>query len=234
MRTNAQLKNLYSTILYAIFPRNCVSCKKTLLNQEDILCLKCANSLPYTYFHQVNQNPAKDIFWGRLKLEHADSFLFFEPKGKVQLILHALKYKGRQDLGRYLGYKYGKVLETSTFFNDVDLITAIPIHKAKLKSRGYNQAEPIAFGIGKAMHKPVDNAILEKVKQTASQTKKGRFERWENVKDVFEVTKSLEPKHVLLVDDVLTTGATIEAAGAALIRAGHRVSVVTIAFASRM
>lgn len=234
MRTNAQLKNLYSTILYAIFPKTCVACKKTLLNHEDILCLKCANSLPYTYFHQVNQNPAKDIFWGRLKLEHADSFLFFEPKGKVQQILHALKYKGRQDLGRFMGYKYGKVLQKSTFFDDVDLVAPIPIHKEKLKARGYNQAVSLADGIAKAMNKPVEYSLLQKIKETESQTKKGRFERWENVKDVFEVTKALVPKHVLLVDDVLTTGATIEAAGAALMRAGHRVSVVTLAFASRM
>lgn len=174
------------------------------------------------------------VFWGRTKIHSATSFLFFNKGGNVQQLMHALKYKSRKDVGEYAGKLFGMELNSSALFNTIDMVIPVPLHEKKLHQRGFNQSKVIADGIGKAMNKPVENGILVRVVYTSSQTKKSRYERWENVRNAFTVTypEEIEGKHILLIDDVLTTGATLEACANALLEIeGVKVSVATLAYA---
>lgn len=148
--------------------------------------------------------------------------------------MHSLKYKGRQETGIFLGEQYGNELKESSYFNTVELILPVPMHPTKLRIRGYNQCEKIATGLSNSMNVPFQFDCLSKVVHTESQTKKSRYERWENVQNVFKVNQPefIAGKHILLVDDVLTTGATLEACATKLLEVpGTRVSVVTLAYA---
>lgn len=226
--------SLIEDLINLIFPRICAACGESLLKQEETICLSCEFHLPRTNFHLVLDNPVCRLFWGKVKLESAASYLYFNKGNKVQRLIHQLKYKGRKDIGICLGRQYGHYLKVSPFFNTAQVIIPVPLHAKKLKQRGYNQSEQFAVGLGESMIIPVFPEALYRKKDTGTQTKKSRFLRWQNVDDVFEVKNpgSLEMKHVLLVDDVITTGATLESCINTLsaIR-GIRVSVVTIAVA---
>jgi ComF family protein len=174
------------------------------------------------------------LFWGKVILESAASYLYFHKGNKVQQLIHQLKYKGRKDIGIKLGLQYGHDLKGSPFFQTIQLIIPVPLHPKRLKKRGYNQSEQFAIGLGKTMKIPMDPYVIYRKKETETQTNKSRFKRWQNVAEVFEVKDyvSLEMKHILLVDDVITTGATLESCILTLasIR-GIRISVATIAVA---
>jgi ComF family protein len=175
-------------------------------------------------------------FWGRARIESGAAMYYFNKGNRVQLLIHQLKYKDRKDIGVILGEKYGVYLKNSPFFNTVELILPVPLHKKKRMQRGYNQSEEFAKGLGRTMNLPVDPYALYRNKATETQTRKSRFRRWQNVAEMFSVTNPsiLQNKHVLLVDDVITTGATLEACIQSLSAIqGIRISVAAIAASVR-
>lgn len=223
-----------SDLLNLFFPNCCQACGNTLVGQEQVICSDCLVHLPRTGFHLHLENPVSRIFWGRVNLESASSFLFFTKGGKVQHLIHSLKYKGKQETGVLLGELYGVDLKNSPYFSNVEVIVPVPMHAKKIRTRGYNQCEKIATGLSQSLNVPVIFGNLIKLKHTESQTTKTRQERWDNVKDVFGVNdpQTMCDKHILLVDDVLTTGATLEACASKILQIpGTRVSVVTLAYA---
>lgn len=216
------------------FPRTCLVCDYTLYQHEEHICRKCIKNLPRSYFHLADNNPLNKIFWGRVDIEKVVSFLLYSKGSHVKNILHALKYGNCKELGYELGKMYAKELSEVSYFNELDFLIPVPLHPQKLSLRGYNQSEWIAKGMseylpGKVM---VDN--LFKNTHTSSQTNKGRYNRWENIATSFDIrdTKVLENKNVLLVDDVLTTGATLEACANCLSKIkGVTIYVATLAYA---
>lgn len=206
-----------------------------MVRGEQTLCVSCLMKLPQTNFHKMRNNMIEKSFWGRIRIERATSFFFFMKGSDFQHLLHALKYKGRSDIGVYLGKRFGNELVTQPDFKHFDRIIPVPLHADKLKKRGYNQSEMIARGLSKAMHIPVDTKVLARTTFTETQTHKSRIERWENVKSVFAANSAinLNGQHVLLVDDVLTTGATIEGCAQALLDKNPtvKISVATLAYA---
>ena len=184
-------------ILHLFFPRTCQACGHVLYAQEEVLCMKCLYHLPKTNFHLHEENPVSRVFWGRVNLHAATSFLFFSKGGKVQKLMHNLKYRGKKRVGLYLGKLFGHDLKKSELFKTVEVVIPVPMHPAKQHKRGFNQSALIAQGIADSMNVEVQTDNLIKTINTSSQTKKSRYNRWQNVKDVFQVVdkKSLEGKH---------------------------------------
>lgn len=222
-------------LLHLFFPRTCQACGHVLYAQEEVLCMKCLYKLPRTNFHYFEDNPVSRVFWGRVELHSATSFLFFNKGGMVQRLMHNLKYRGKKQVGIYLGKLYGNELKKSNLFKTVEVVMPVPMHPVKQHKRGYNQSALIAQGIAESMGAVVQIDNLIKTENTASQTKKSRYHRWQNVKDVFQIRdeKALENKHILLVDDVITTGATIESCARLLVSLKNHssVSVASLAYA---
>ena len=231
------LRPLLANFAALFFPRPCLACREPLVSGENHLCTGCRAELPYTDYHLLPpaDNPLARRFWGRLPVCHTLSYLRFVRHGRVQQLLHQLKYQGQSQVGRALGQLYGAEL-TAAGLAEFDLIVPVPLHRRKLARRGYNQAEAFATGLAAALPCPSAPHALRRTEHTASQTRKGRAERWQNVATVFEVAEptAVVGRHILLVDDVLTTGATLEACGAALLAAGaRRISIATIAAAEQ-
>ena len=229
------MKKLLDNIFSMFYPRLCAGCGNALRQNEELLCLHCLLHLPETHYHQQERNPLQDIFAGRVPVREVASLMFYHKGSIAQNILHQLKYKGKKEIGRYLGRYYGQQLRQEARFRSVDCILPIPLHPRKQRKRGYNQSEWIAMGLSEGMGIPYRNDVLVRTHFTDTQTKKSRFNRWENVKEVFAVQNPeiIRYQHVLVCDDVLTTGATMEAAIQHLIEVeGVTVSVVTLATAS--
>jgi ComF family protein len=215
-----------------IFPQLCCSCSQTLLKGENIICTNCIVTLPKTNFHLDKQNVVNKVFWGRVQIEMAASYYTFSKESRVQHLLHQLKYKGVKEVGMVIGKLYGFDLKDSSFFRGIDFIVPVPLHKNKLKKRGYNQSEWIAKGLSESMKIPLRLDVLYRKVDSKTQTKKSRYKRWENVGEIFGVLEQdMNGKSILLVDDVVTTGATIEACAQVLIKQKCKVFVVTIAYA---
>lgn len=230
-----RIKQLLKNFVSIFYPRSCVACGNALMQNESYFCLSCLMHLPETNYHLMETSPLDHIFEGRVRVEKATSMLFYKKGNRVQHILHALKYKGNKEVGRFLGEMYGRQLSRSPYYRSVDCIVPIPLHAKKLRMRGYNQSEWIAMGLSRSMNIPYFTDVLFRSEFTDTQTKKSRFSRWENVKSVFTTveTEKIRDKHVLLCDDVLTTGATMEAAITQLLKIeGVRVSVATLACAN--
>lgn len=222
-------------LLSLFYPRLCLNCKTPLHEKEEFFCMECSHNLPETKYHLQESNPLDQIFIGRVSVYNTFSYLFFRKGTSTQAILHALKYRGNKEIGEFLGYRYGQQLRESGVFQDIDLIIPIPLHPRKEKKRGYNQSEWIAKGLSQALGIEYNTTFLFRKTFTDTQTKKARFNRWENVKEVFEIKNCeiLEGKHILLCDDVLTTGATMEAAIQQFIGIKDvKISVVTLAVAN--
>ena len=217
-----------------IFPRICAACGNSLWKNEEGLCRLCEYHLPKTNFHHDLENPVTRLFQGRVRIETGAAFLYFNKGGKVQHLVHQLKYKGRKDIGILLGAQYGQLLKFAPLFNSTDAIVPVPLHPKKHKQRGYNQSEQFAIGLAGSMNIPVNMHLLSRTKATETQTRKSRFSRYQNVKEIFTVTSPQEwmGKHLLLVDDVITTGATLESCIQALTAIPDvRISVACLATA---
>lgn len=225
------LTNIIKDLVNIFYPKICAACAETLMKNENILCTKCRYELPRTNFHTDQENEVARIFWGRVHIEYATAYFLFQKGGRVQKLMHKLKYRGEKEVGIELGRIIGRELRL-TPFNQIDLIVPVPLHKSKKYKRGYNQSELIAEGIGEAMNKPVNTSTLYRNVANPTQTRKHRYDRWTNVEDIFIIkdTEALRNKHILLIDDIITTGATLEACASALLKAPEaKVSIVAVA-----
>ncbi len=219
------------------YPRFCPACREPLQVHEEQLCLTCYQTLPQTDFLSNRENPMEKAFWGRLPIEKAAAFLYFTKEGKAQQLMHEVKYRGQWELGRYLGQLFGLQMVSTGFSDDVDMVIPVPLHPEKLKKRGYNQAAAFGEGVSEATRIPMRQDVLIRREASATQTRKGRYDRWENVSTIFSLDQppAEEHAHVLLLDDVLTTGATLEASGHTLRSSSSvSISVATLSFAATL
>lgn len=228
----------YANSLFRLFyPTLCKACGDEVFSKTNELCWRCLEELPRTGFETHIENPVKHIFAGRLKLHQGFSFLFFNTDSITQAIVHRFKYKNERTLGTYMGELMGRSMLNQEHHQHYDAIIPLPLNDRKLRQRGYNQAALLATGISNILNKPVHTSAVMRTRYTATQTRKNRIQRWLNVEHVFDVDArhDLNNKHVLLVDDVITTGATMEAMGAVLLNIpGLNLSVCSLAYASRI
>ena len=214
------------------YPELCEACGDSLSVHEKVLCTSCIYHLPRTNYWKEAGNPMERLFWGKIRLEHACALFFFAKGSRFRKLLHKLKYNGKKEIGIALGRRLGMELKAAPFYQAIDLIIPIPLHQKKLRKRGYNQSEQIAAGMAATTGWKLDAESVTRNLYTETQTNKSRMERWENVSEVFVVKypERIKGKHVLLVDDVITTGSTIEACAARLLEVeGCSVSVATLA-----
>ena len=229
------LSNILEDALQLFYPHVCAGCGDDLHGKLQLICFSCMQQLPYTDFAKIPDNQIEHIFYGRAKLQSACSIFYFS-KGKIiQQLIHQLKYKGNQEIGIYLGKLMGDQLLNSGRFTNIDAIIHLPMHPDKQRKRGYNQAEILANGLSQKMNIPVLNKIILRSKTTTTQTNKQRVERWTNVDGTFDVQnkESIIGKHILLIDDVITTGATLEACSNAILSVENTtLSIAVLAHAS--
>lgn len=218
-----------------VFPEVCCCCEGRLAKQEETICLECLYNLPKTFFHQIRNNPVVKRMHGRIDFENGTALYFFSKTGRVKKLIHKLKYKGKYEVGRELGKQLGKTLSKEANWKAIDAIVPVPLHPKRLKQRGYNQALAIAEGVSLQMAIPIaKDLVIRKVNNSTQTKKKDTTSRWENVKDIFSVTDpNARNQHFLLVDDVITTGSTIEACALAIKKQipSARISFATIACA---
>ena len=229
-----QLKTIRDSLVHLFYPRLCEGCSKPLLLSEKVLCIGCTPHLPKTEYHHIPDNDTSLRFAGRIPFQHATTFAYFTHDGLLQHLLHQLKYKDKQEIGTYLGKQFAYDLEDHDWIKEVDVIVPVPLHPKKEAERGYNQSMLIATGMSEVLNIPVLPGALYRTRHTESQTKKSRAERIENMQEAFGLQHKdqLQNKHVLLVDDVLTTGATLESCALVLLPiTGTRVSFGTIGIA---
>jgi len=228
------IKESLNQFLELIFPRSCVVCQQKLIQSEQYLCLKCLLHMPRTNHAKTTDNPMEQLFYGRVSVERACAFFEFKKGSPYQQILHELKYRGQKELGEYTGKLFGASLQQDPLIRTADLICPVPLHPKKERKRGYNQSYHIALGLSQSLNIPVDHTNLIRSSHTSTQTRKSRWERWQNVEGIFETRDpaKFNGKHLILVDDVATTGATIEACASAIKSAcDARISVLTLAIA---
>jgi ComF family protein len=228
------LRGYLTDFVSLLFPELCPACQASLVANEYIICSDCRYNLPYTNFHLQADNIVAQQFYGKLKIEAAYALYYFTKGGKVQNLMHHFKYKGMQGIGNLLGNIAGTQLTQNSIFNTVDLIIPVPLHKKRLRERGYNQSTRFAEGLAEKLNAVVEHDNLQRRIATATQTHKSRFARFENMQDVFMIKhpEKLVDKHVLLVDDIVTTGSTLEACGIELLKIpGLTLSIATIAYA---
>jgi ComF family protein len=225
-----------SSVLHLFYPHICPGCGSDKLSRSDELCLTCRVELPFTNFETIADNTIEKIFYGRMQIQAATSLLYFSKGTLVQRLIHQFKYKANTELGSFLGTTMGQALQQASRFSGVDCVVPLPLFAKKQEQRGFNQAAVLTASIANQLKVPAiyNNVIRQKFTQT--QTKKHRTERWQNVAESFVVANpaQLQNKHVLLVDDVITTGATIEACAQKIASISNtKISVATLAYASK-
>jgi len=221
-------------LLNLFFPVVCEACNNVLGDNEVVICTSCRHQLPVTNFHFNDPESVKKIVYGRVRLENATSLLHFSKKGIVQQILHNLKYRGHEQIGGFLGKWLGSELSTIDAYNAIDIVVPVPLYKTKLRKRGYNQVAKFGIEIAKALNAEYNDSVLVKTKSTKTQVFKGRLTRWNDDGALFSITEveSLKGKQILLVDDIITTGATVEACATVLSKIDNiKLSLATMAIA---
>ena len=223
--------NLFDDILSIIFPQRCHICKGHLGEHEKFICQKCVDTLPYTMYHRILFNPVEQRFAGIIRFERATSLLIYTRNSDAAKIIHDFKYREFPSLATLMGMIMAKELYTSGFFNDIDCIIPVPLHFVKRLKRGYNQSRMLAKGVASVIDCHVATNLYAR-RHHSTQTAKNRYERWQNTTDTFSVKRphQLEGKHILLIDDVCTTGATLIAAAQAILKIPNtKISILTLA-----
>lgn len=223
---------MLKSIVNLFFPKICYACLNLLQDHEDSICIDCRHDLPVTNFHFDNNEAIKKVLYGRAKIENGTALFRFEKKGNAQRLIHSLKYRGYENIGFILGNWLGSELKSVDSYNTIDIVIPVPLHKNKLKKRGFNQVAKFGQQIALALEAKYKDDILVKITNTKSQTKKTRFSRWKNSEALFALKNitALENKHILLVDDIITTGATLEACVSVLNQAENvKISIATMA-----
>lgn len=229
------VKEIKSSLLDLLFPDICAGCGDDLSGNSSVLCLKCIEAIPETNFEWFAGNPVEKKFWGRLPLSGATAQYYFTHESLMQHLMHQFKYRSNKELGFQLGRIMGENIKRSGRFAP-DALVPLPLFASKEKRRGYNQATVLCEGMKESLHIPVLNDVIIRSKHTDTQTKKGRIERWENMEGKFVLVKpeAIRNKHIILVDDVITTGATLEACGVELLKAANvELSVATLCYATQ-
>ena len=224
--------NFLEDFLHLLFPHVCAGCSTDIIRKEHELCLRCLSRLPKTHFFDKENNPVAEKFYGRLPVRQAAAAYYFTKNSLIENLVYELKYKGHKEIGKYMGQMLGQLLMSNARFADVDVIVPLPLNIRRYKKRGYNQSALLAEGITAVWNKPVSNESVIRKINTETQTHSGRIARLENMQNVFAVAdpEALRNKHVLLVDDVITTGASLEACGAEILKVpGVTISIATLA-----
>ena len=231
------MRNLLQPIadfFYLLYPHLCLACGTEAPPYKQDICTKCEATLPQSHFHKSKDNPFTERFWGRVPLQTGAGMYLFSKQSRVAHLIHNFKYNGKKEIGVFLGRRYGHILKREAHFDDIDCIVPVPLHWKKERQRGFNQSEMFGNGLAESMEIPCIKNGLERLSHTESQTKKSRQARLENMQGVFAVKngKALSGKHILLVDDVLTTGSTLEVCANELLKVPYtKVSMATIAVA---
>lgn len=228
------LQESFNDFIQILFPQHCIGCGSDQLVTNGFLCVHCLDSLPVTGYFSHAQNPAAERLFGRLPVRNAAAAYYFNKGSLVQRLLHELKYQRNEQVGVYLGKLVAKYISNNPLYQSIDALVPLPLNPKKQYKRGFNQSAAICQGIAEICNLPVyDKAVIRTI-YTQTQTKKSRIDRWHNMDGVFAVTNEalLQNKHLLLVDDVITTGATIESCGNEILRvSGTSLSIATVALA---
>lgn len=227
---------MFKSVFNLFFPKLCIGCKTPLLTSETILCVSCAYQLPLTQFHSCQSEVLKNMFYGQVLFQNATALFYFHKKGISQQLIHQLKYKGNQDIGVYLAEWLASEIKNQPEYQQIDVVIPVPIHKKRLQQRGYNQVEKFGKVLAKYLNADYNDTVLQRVKNTKSQTFKNRMMRNKTIDTVFEVNDimTLKGKHILLVDDVITTGATVVACAHQLQKISDiKLSLVVMAYTEK-
>lgn len=231
-----KLSTYYKSFIDLLFPRCCVVCGKPLMRSEEFLCTSCNMNLPRTNYHLLPDNPIERLFWDKVKLEIATSYYYYYRGGEMRKIIHEMKYAKKKEIGAVMGRQMAAELRPSGFFDGIDLLMPVVLHKKKQRDRGFNQSEWIAKGISAITKLPIEMTAVKRVKHVETQTQKTPYQRYENVQHIFELEhpERIKGKHVLVIDDVLTTGATATAFMESFAEVeGIKISLLTLAVAAQ-
>ncbi|MCD7932320.1 MAG: ComF family protein [Tannerellaceae bacterium] len=231
------MNNILTDFLHLFFPDLCLICDTPLVKDEEYICLHCISRLPHTDYYKEKENRVFQLFIGKSDIQEASAFLHFEKGNSAQKLIHQLKYYRNKQLGYMLGRMAARQWETHALFRDIDMIIPVSLHPKRKRERGYNQAEYIALGIQSIRKTPINNTSLSRTHSSSSQVHKNLFDRWLNIRHLFVTNQHevLQDKHILLVDDVVTSGSTLSACADALLTVpGVRVSIFALAAARRV
>ena len=226
---------MFNYIIDLFFPKVCAGCHTILITNETVFCTVCRHELPLTQYHLDSKNEAVKKFYGKIAIEHASALLYFNKKGIVQELIHNLKYKGHEEIGTVLGNWYVEDLKELALETPFDVVIPVPLHPKKFRERGYNQVTTFGKALAKGLKIDYNDAVLYRKKYSKTQSKKNLVGRSDNIENIFDVifTEENKNKHFLIVDDVLTTGATLEACSKALLKIpGAKISIVCMAMAN--
>jgi ComF family protein len=227
------VNDLKEALVHLFFPQICPGCQSDLVNSQQLICSDCMSTLPFTGFPEIPGNPVEKLFWGRSLIKHASSIFYFISDTPLQQIIHHIKYKNNPALGIYMGSLMGTALKKIYSKEKIDLMIPMPLHPKKQYERGYNQASLLCKGISETLNIPYREDLLLRQFNTDTQTKKSRIERWENIADAFELHEAtcMQDKHILLIDDVITTGASTDACAEILLqKKAASVSICSLAY----
>ena len=225
---------MFESIINLFFPKVCSGCSSFLLSNENVICTVCRHEIPLTNHHLNPENDAFKKFYGRIPVMHTSALFYFHKKGIVQELIHNLKYKGHEEIGTILGELYAEDLKTIDLLQSVDEIIPVPLHRRKLKERGYNQVSAFGTALSSSLNIDYNDSILVRNVYSKTQSKKNLLGRTEGIESTFDVsfTEKDHNKHFLLIDDVITTGSTLEACSRALLKIpGAKISIVCMAMA---